>query len=111
MEFNEYQRKANQTAVYPGAGSMNGIIYCALGLCGESGEVAEKVKKVWRDYDGKITDEIRQKIAAELGDVCWYLSQLAVSLGVSFDEIAVGNLEKLASRQERNVLHGSGDNR
>lgn len=109
MRFSEYQARSRETAVYPDAG--NNIVYPALGLCGEAGETAEKVKKAIRDDAGTLTEERREAIAAELGDVLWYVAQLATEADLDLEEIAVANLDKLASRRERNVLHGSGDTR
>ncbi len=109
MRFSEYQTRSRATAVYPDAG--NNIVYPALGLCGEAGETAEKVKKAIRDDAGTLTEERREAIAAELGDVLWYAAQLATEADLDLEEIALANLEKLASRRERNVLHGSGDTR
>lgn len=109
MEFNEYQEKSRKTALYPNKD--NNFIYPTLGLCGEAGEVAEKIKKVIRDEGGKISAEKKQELVKELGDVLWYVSQIATELGLSLDEIANTNIEKLYSRLERNKLHGSGDNR
>ena len=109
MRFSEYQERSRATAVYPDAGS--NIVYPALGLCGEAGETAEKVKKAIRDDGGTLTEERRAAIAAELGDVLWYAAQLATEAGLDLEEIAEANLEKLASRQQRAVLHGSGDDR
>jgi NTP pyrophosphatase (non-canonical NTP hydrolase) len=87
------------------------FIYPALGLVGEAGEVAEKVKKIIRDGDGILTDPDREKIAKELSDVCWYVAVLAYELDYNLEEILQMNLDKLRSRQERGVLGGSGDNR
>lgn len=109
MRFSEYQRRSRATAVYPDLGS--NIVYPALGLCGEAGETAEKVKKVIRDDGGSLTQVRRDAIAAELGDVLWYLAQLATEAGLDLEEIAEANIAKLASRQERGALHGSGDRR
>jgi NTP pyrophosphatase (non-canonical NTP hydrolase) len=109
VRFSEYQERSRATAVYPDAGS--NIVYPALGLCGEAGETAEKVKKAIRDDGGTLTEERRAAIAAELGDVLWYAAQLATEAGLDLDEIAEANLDKLASRQRRAVLHGSGDER
>jgi NTP pyrophosphatase (non-canonical NTP hydrolase) len=109
VRFSEYQERSRATAVYPDAGS--NIVYPALGLCGEAGETAEKVKKAIRDDGGTLTEERRAAIAAELGDVLWYAAQLATEAGLDLDEIAEANLEKLLSRQRRAVLHGSGDDR
>lgn len=90
---------------------MTGIMYCALKLNGEAGEVAEKVGKALRDDRSLITDERRLALIIELGDVLWYIANLADELSVSLDEVARQNLNKLADRKARNVLHGSGDNR
>ncbi|MBP6914285.1 nucleoside triphosphate pyrophosphohydrolase family protein [Candidatus Parcubacteria bacterium] len=109
MTFKEYQEEARKTAVYPNLGS--NFIYPTLGLVGEAGEVAEKIKKVIRDNNGVITDEKKQELAKELGDVLWYIANLSFELNLSMEDVALKNLEKLKSRQERNELHGSGDNR
>lgn len=109
MEFSEYQRLSRKTAVYPQAG--NNMNYPTLGLCGEVGEVAEKVKKVFRDQDGVFTEENKQAIRKELGDVLWYVSQIASELNLQLDDVAQANIEKLYSRMDRGVLSGSGDNR
>ena len=107
MHFSDYQQRSRATAVYPGAGS--NLTYPALGLCGEAGEAAEKVKKAIRDDGGQLTPERREALAAELGDVLWYVAQLATEAGLGLDEIAQSNLDKLLSRRDRAVLHGSGD--
>jgi NTP pyrophosphatase (non-canonical NTP hydrolase) len=109
MELSEYQSLSRRTATYPRAGE--DMTYPALGLCGEAGEVAEKVKKTLRDDGGVLTDERRDALSRELGDVLWYLSQVATEAGLDLDEIAAENLDKLFSRQERGVLRGSGDDR
>ena len=109
MELSEYQRLSRRTAKYPGAG--DDLTYPALGLCGEAGEVAEKVKKTIRDDGGVLTDERRDALSKELGDVLWYAAQLATEAGLELEQIAADNLEKLFSRQERGVLRGSGDDR
>jgi len=109
MELNDYQDQARSTAIYPDLGS--NIVYPTLGLCGEAGEISEKVKKIIRDNKGVVTEDKRQAIGLELGDVLWYVSQLASELGYPLAEIADMNLNKLASRKERNALGGSGDQR
>src|ERR671917_1854795 len=109
MDFSEYQEQSRRTATYPHAGE--NLTYPALGLCGEAGEVAEKVKKALRDDGGVLTDERRAALAAELGDVLWYAAQLATEAGLDLGEVADENLAKLLSRRERNVLQGSGDTR
>ncbi|MEK7520477.1 MAG: nucleoside triphosphate pyrophosphohydrolase family protein [Patescibacteria group bacterium] len=109
MTFEEYQKLSRKTAAYPKIGE--NFVYPLLGLAGESGEVAEKLKKVFRDKGGVVTEETKKEITKELGDVLWYLSQLATELEIPFEEVAKTNLEKLFSRLERNVIRGDGDNR
>jgi NTP pyrophosphatase (non-canonical NTP hydrolase) len=108
MNFNEYQEEAVKTAVY-GAGSK--IIYPALGLANEAGEVLGKIKKVLRDYDGVYTPSNIAGIADELGDVLWYIAALSKDLNIPLEDIARDNINKLIDRRNRNVIHGSGDKR
>ncbi|WP_114311544.1 nucleoside triphosphate pyrophosphohydrolase family protein [Thermus caldifontis] len=108
MTLNEYQQEAKKTALYPEAYR---ILYPTLGLVGEAGELANKVKKVLRDHGGTLGPAAREDLLAELGDVLWYVAQLATDLGVSLEEVAQGNLAKLRSRLERGKIGGSGDNR
>lgn len=110
MEIQRYQEESKSTAVYPRIEG-KGWIYPALGLPNEAGEVAGKLKKVIRDHNFEITEEIRLEIGKELGDVLWYMAQLATELNLSLDKIAQENLNKLRDRQKRGVLQGSGDNR
>lgn len=109
LTFDEYQKRSRKTAIYPQKGS--NFVYPTLGLAGETGEVVEKIKKVIRDKGGRIDEKSREAIKKELGDVLWYLSQLCTELGLSLEEVAKENLEKLFSRMERGKLHGEGDNR
>jgi len=109
MDFREYQEKARETAVYPNIG--DNFIYPTLGLCGESGEIAEKIKKIIRDDSGRITKEKKELLVKELGDVLWYISNLSSELDLSLNDVAESNIIKLKDRQNRNVLKGSGDNR
>jgi NTP pyrophosphatase (non-canonical NTP hydrolase) len=109
VQLSDYQDRSRATAVYPGAG--DNLTYPALGLCGEAGECAEKVKKAIRDDGGVLSEERRAALAAELGDVLWYVAQRATAAGLDLDETANDNLSKLLSRQERDVLQGSGDSR
>jgi NTP pyrophosphatase (non-canonical NTP hydrolase) len=109
VRFSEYQRRSRETAVYPDLGA--NLVYPALGLCGEAGETAEKIKKAIRDDGGVLTEERREAVAAELGDVLWYVAQLATEAGLELEAVAEANIAKLASRQRRSVLHGSGDDR
>jgi len=109
MTFEQYQKQSRETAIYPDKG--RNFIYPTLGLAGEAGEVAEKIKKVLRDKGGIVDETVRQELAKELGDVLWYLSQIATELNLSLEEIAAKNIEKLLSRKGRGVLGGDGDNR
>ena len=103
LTLSEYQTRAHGTSIYPDSYR---IVYPALGLTGEAGEVANKVKKLIRDGD---TFELRQSIVDELGDVLWYAAALASDLGCDLGDIALGNLRKLRERKERGALHGSGE--
>jgi len=109
MNFNEYQLKSRKTAKYPAIG--HPVIYPALGLVNEAGEVAGKIKKVFRDKGGEISEETRSALKAELGDVLWYLSQVCTELDLSMGEVAEYNIEKLYSRLERGTIRGDGDER
>lgn len=121
MNFKEYQEKASFTAVYPRPGGFNQqislgeypelenavdiipIMYCALGLSGEAGEVAEQIKKSWRN-NMEVTNSRRENVCGELGDVLWYVAQLATELGLDLEEIANNNISKLLSRKEDGKL-------
>ena len=109
MNFNDYQTKSRKTAGYPAIG--HPVVYPTLGLVNEAGEVAGKLKKVFRDKDGQINEETKSALKAELGDVLWYLAQVATELDLTLDEIAAYNIEKLYSRLERGKIRGDGDNR
>ena len=109
MNFNDYQTKSRKTAKYPAIG--HPVIYPTLGLVNEAGEVAGKIKKVFRDKEGQINSETRDALKAELGDVLWYMAQVATELDLTLDEIAEYNIEKLYSRLERGKIKGDGDNR
>lgn len=109
MQFNDYQAKAFTTAHYPVIGAS--YVYPALGLAGEAGEVVEKVKKIFRNYNGVITDEYRDLIKKELGDVLWYIAVLSQEFDFKLEDVAQLNLEKLASREQRGVVNSDGDNR
>lgn len=124
MEFEDYQRESANTAIYPDHGecSPDAITYVTLGLIGEAGELANKWKKFFRDgitantpddydYDPAVLEEYKSTLKSELGDVLWYVAQLATELGVPLEQIAEENLSKLQSRQARGMLHGSGDYR
>ena len=109
MDFNEYQQKSRKTALYPAIG--HPVIYPTLGLVNEAGEVAGKIKKVFRDKDGHISEDTRQALKAELGDVLWYLAQVSTELGLTLDEVAEANITKLYDRLERGRIGGDGDTR
>lgn len=109
MTLEEYQSQSRITAKYPDAG--RNFIYPALGLAGEAGEVADKIKKILRDDGGKIEEARRKAIISELGDVLWYVAQLSIELESSLEEVARNNIEKLQSRLEREVISGDGDSR
>ena len=109
MEFFEYQKKSRATAQYPSIG--HPVIYPVLGLANEAGEVAGKVKKIFRDKGGVIGGTEREALKAELGDVLWYLAQVCTELEIPLDEVAESNLDKLLDRQARGKIRGDGDNR
>ena len=107
-DLDMYQQVAKQTAIYP---REQAIIYPTLGLTGEAGEVANKVKKIIRDDGYKNNESLVQEISAEIGDCRWYISVLADDIGCKLSDIANANLEKLANRKEKRTIHGSGDTR
>jgi NTP pyrophosphatase (non-canonical NTP hydrolase) len=109
LTFDEYADFAKRNAVYPGFGQ--GSVYPLLGLCGETGEVAEAWKKMVRDKGGKIDLEFLATIKKELGDVLWYLWALGHELGFSLEDIANTNIRKLLDRKDRGTIHGSGNDR
>ena len=107
--MNDYQKRAKKTAIYP---REHMVVYPALGLAGEAGEVCEKIKKVMRDSTHKSDFwNKRNDIGMELGDVLWYIANLASDLGLDLDDIATKNIDKLRDRERRNVLQGDGDDR
>lgn len=108
MNFSEYQQETAKTAIYD---PDIAIIYTTMGLASEAGEVAGKIKKVYRDNFGNFAVAHIENIASELGDVLWYVAQLASAFNLNLDEIAENNIAKLQSREVRGVISGSGDNR
>ena len=108
MNFNEYQITAGYTDIYP---PEMALICHTLGLTNEAGEVAGKIKKIYRDSNGELSTNKKHEIAQELGDVQWYLARIAIDIGYTLEDIAIMNIEKLADRTERNKLGGSGDYR
>jgi len=114
MTFDEYQKKAITTDVFKGkatSAAHPAFMDKVLGLVGESGEVAEKFKKILRDKSGEVNDTDKQEIMKELGDVLWYINAVSCYMDISLEELAAYNLEKLQSRKTRGQLRGSGDNR
>ncbi len=107
--FDYYQEQAMSTAVYPNPKGIVGLAYTALGLTGEAGEVANKVKKVLRDDDGKLNEKTREDIKDEVSDCFWYLAAICTELGLKMSEVAEYNLDKLAKRKKNNTIKGSGD--
>jgi NTP pyrophosphatase (non-canonical NTP hydrolase) len=107
--FLEYQRESRKTWML--VRTDHPIVYPTLGLVNEAGELAGKVKKIFRDKKGVISDQDRQELKLELGDVLWYLAQICTELDISLDEVAEANIEKLRSRLERGTLRGEGDHR
>ena len=106
MKLNDYQTQANETAIYP-----EGLNYPILGLAGEAGELCNKYKKILRDKGGEAALLDINEMEKELGDVLWYVAQIATELGVSLETVARVNIMKLGDRKNRGVLGGSGDNR
>lgn len=110
MTLNEYQTEALVTALWSGD-EMKDLAHWVLGVTGESGEIAEKVKKIIRDFDGQLSDDAKKELMKEVGDVLWYLAVLTEHLGFTFDEVGKQNIAKLRDRQARNKIQGNGDNR
>lgn len=108
MKFSEYEETAIETAIYP---STHRILYPALGMAGEAGEVANKVKKLVRDGPKNQPDDWRTQIASEIGDVLWYCAALAHDIGIPLAVIAAQNRDKLQARKARGTIGGSGDDR
>jgi NTP pyrophosphatase (non-canonical NTP hydrolase) len=106
-EFNTYQRESRKT--WNLVHTDHAIVYPTLGLVNEAGEVAGKIKKIFRDKEGLIGEEDRQALKGELGDVLWYLAQICTELDLTLAEVAEANLEKLFSRLERGTISGEGD--
>jgi NTP pyrophosphatase (non-canonical NTP hydrolase) len=106
--FDDYQVAAVRTAIYPDSIR---ILYPALGLAGEAGEVANKVKKIYRDDGGQVTNHRRVQVAKELGGVLWYVAAVCTDLNLNMGDVARENAAILISRQQRGTLHGDGDER
>lgn len=106
-DFSAYQRAAARTGA--AIATDHPIVYPTLGLANEAGEVAGKVKKIFRDRHGVVTDADREALTLELGDVLWYLSELCTRLGIRLEDVAARNVAKLADRAARGVIQGEGD--
>ena len=113
MDFNEYQEKTSIYDLFSATTGLKSVGFTekVLGLAGEAGETADKVKKILRDKAGIITEEDRIEIAKELGDVLWYVSAISRYLNIPLEKVAIMNIEKLSNRKKRGKLHGAGDNR
>lgn len=113
MEFDDYQKKAAKYDLAKATTDLKavGFIEKVLGLVGEAGETADKIKKILRDKDGVVSDDDRELVVKELGDTLWYIASIARYLEVPLSEVAAGNIEKLESRYQRNQIHGEGDKR
>ena len=109
MNLNDYQQKSRATAQYPAIG--HPVIYPTLGLVNEAGEVAGKIKKIFRDKQGVIGEAEREALKGELGDVLWYIAQVCTELNLPMDEVAQANIDKLLDRQARGKIQGDGDDR
>lgn len=111
MDFDEYEKLARRTATFTGKQKEYQLLYLTLGVAGEAGEIAEKIKKALRNDEGIVSDEKKEELKHEIGDVLWYLSQLSRTLGFNFSEAAEANITKLESRAKRGVIKSFGDNR
>lgn len=108
MKFDKYQEKASLTAMYPESKALE---YLTLGLTSEAGEVAGKVKKMIRDFGGTLSEDQKNAIMLELGDVLWYVAQLSTEIGFDMSDVARNNIEKLSKRKHENKITGDGDYR
>tara|TARA_A200000113_G_scaffold159744_1_gene144485 strand:- start:475 stop:819 length:345 start_codon:yes stop_codon:yes gene_type:complete len=111
LDFETYSQKAWEMAMTSTSDESSLLPIFVMGLCGEAGEVSEKFKKLLRDSGGNMTEEFKQEVAKELGDVLWYINALSKKLDISLEEVAQANINKIESRRARNVQHGNGDNR
>ena len=117
LTFADYQQFILNTGFYPGRReigekpNMEGLTYCALGIAGEAGEVADKIKKLLRDHGGQLTPELKDGLIKEVGDVLWYLTAMANELDIRIDLVAQTNIDKINSRTARGTRQGSGDDR
>ena len=115
MEFNDYQEECAKTDL----GNIGGRkelnpewMYYVLGMAGEMGEFQEKIKKLFRDHNGKIDNHhLRMELTYEMGDILWYMARLSKKMGITMEEVAAFNIMKLSSRKKRSKLQGDGDDR
>jgi NTP pyrophosphatase (non-canonical NTP hydrolase) len=110
MTLDDYQKEALVTALWSGD-DLKDLSHWVLGITGEAGEIAEKVKKLIRDFNGQLNEEQKFELVKEIGDVMWYLAVLAEHLGYKFEAVGRMNIDKLRDRQKRGKIGGSGDNR
>jgi NTP pyrophosphatase (non-canonical NTP hydrolase) len=108
-KYGAYQEQSRKT--YADVETNDPIVYPTLGLVNEAGEVAGKIKKIFRDKNGQFSESDREALKSELGDVLWYLTQICTNLGLTLEEVAEANLDKLFSRLERGKIQGDGDHR
>lgn len=108
MDFDAYSAQAEKTAIYPGQGSGSGLVYVALGVAGEAGEIANKIKKLYRDGDSPAAQDA---LFLEIGDALWYLDRLCNELGTTLSVVAELNVDKLRARFDAGTLRGGGDGR
>ena len=113
MDFDEYQEKAKKYDFFEATSDLKAVGFTekVLGLVGEAGETADKIKKLLRDKDGEVSDVDKELVIKELGDTMWYIASISRYLETPLSEVARGNLDKLESRWQRNKLHGEGDER
>ena len=109
MDLKEYQKLAHRTSIIPKVGEI--YVYPVLGLVGEAGEISNKIKKIFRDDKGILTDSRKEEIKNELGDILWYIAEFSTCLDLELDDVAEANIKKLASRLERETIKGDGDKR
>lgn len=110
MNFTEYQDDVQELAITKLTG-IHEVMYSTLGILGEAGEISEKIKKIVRDKHGIISEEDKQLLGKETGDVLFYIAKFLSDIGLDFETIAMENIQKCRDRETRGVVSGSGDNR
>ena len=106
MKLSEYSNLVQKTGIYPRDTVAEALVYTGLGLTGEAGELANQIKKIIRDDRGELTEERRQKLIDELGDVFWYAAATARELHITVEEVLIRNSNKLLARQKANTIQG-----